>query len=332
MNMKKVIIAIHGLGNKPGRKILKKWWKAAVREGLANIDKPSKLPKFELIYWSDILYPESLDETENDKNKPLYFREKYEKSLNKKYPEAGKTRRKFLTLAEEAINSIFLNSDYSLNFESLTDNLLKKYFSDLHIYYNIKGSYIDGRTVSPRDLIRTRAASIINKYNGYEIFFIAHSMGSIIAFDVLKYLVPDTKVSVFATMGSPLGLPIIQGKIAAENRIYDNKEIIMSSPPGITDHWYNFSDPLDKIAFDFRLSDDFLPNIYNVKPEDFIVSNNYEIDNIRNPHKSYGYLRAPEFSELLYRFIKKDKNRFLIFIKKMFRKTEIKTGGIDESG
>ncbi len=159
--MKKVIIAIHGLGNKPCRKTLKKWWKAAVKEGLDNIDKPVKLPKFELVYWADILYPEALDETEEDENHPLYFREKYEKSSRIKYQEAGRARKKLLTLIEEAMNSIFLNSDYSLNFESLTDSLLKKYFSDLHIYYNIKASSIDGRIVSPRDLIRSRAARII---------------------------------------------------------------------------------------------------------------------------------------------------------------------------
>ena len=35
--------------------------------------------------------------------------------------------------------------------------------------------------------------------------------------------------------------------------------------------------------------------------------NNYELNDKRNPHKSYGYLRTPEFSKVLYEFIKSEK-------------------------
>ena len=300
--MRKVIIAVHGLGNKPCRKTLKKWWIKSIKEGLRNINKPVHLPRFELIYWADILYTDPLDETLKDTKHPLYLREKYIPASKSAYQEAGKTRQKIQSILDEAADNIFLNDDYSLNFKGLTDNLLRKYFSDLHIYYSINGASIEGNVFRTKDLIRNKTAEILKKYKNYDIFLIAHSMGSIIAFDVLKFLLTDIKINTFATIGSPLGLPVVLGKIAAENKIY-SKDISMKAPDPVKYHWYNFSDPLDKIAFDFRLSDDFHSNSSNIKPEDFVVSNNYETGGIRNPHKSFGYLRTPQFSKVIYNFI-----------------------------
>ncbi len=304
--MKKIIIAVHGLGNKPDRKLLEKWWIEAIKEGLEQIGKPVKIPMFKMIYWADILYSDPLDEKITDKKHPLYFHEKYVRSKGNSHTEAGMTRQKFQSLMEEAMDNIFLNDDYSLNFSGITDKILKKYFSDLHIYYSINGTDLEGKVYRTKDLIRKRIASAIKKYKNYDIFLISHSMGSIIAFDVLKFMLPEIRINTFATIGSPLGLPVVLGKIAAENKIY-SKEISMTTPESVKKHWYNFSDPLDNIAFDFRLSDDFNQNSSNIKPVDFIVSNNYEIEGIRNPHKSYGYLRSPRFSEILYSFITENK-------------------------
>ena len=35
--MKKIIIGVHGLGNKPPADVLEKWWAASIQEGLAAI-------------------------------------------------------------------------------------------------------------------------------------------------------------------------------------------------------------------------------------------------------------------------------------------------------
>ncbi len=77
--MSKVIIGIHGLGNKPSAKTLKTWWKKAMHEGLNNAGHKLRMPKFELVYWADLLYKEPLDETLTDENHPLYLKEKYTK-------------------------------------------------------------------------------------------------------------------------------------------------------------------------------------------------------------------------------------------------------------
>ena len=55
--MAKIIIGIHGLGNKPPPKTLSRWWQAAIREGLERLKKPNQQFAFELVYWAHYLYP-----------------------------------------------------------------------------------------------------------------------------------------------------------------------------------------------------------------------------------------------------------------------------------
>ena len=132
---------------------------------------------------------------------------------------------------------------------------------------------------------------------------IAHSMGSIITFDVLNFLIPAAKINTLVTIGSPLGLPIVVSKIAAEQKKKLKGESIMATPPGVTSNWFNFADIMDHVAINFELADDFRENERGILPTDFLVNNNYEINGEINHHKSFGYLRTPEFSKILSDFI-----------------------------
>ena len=71
-------------------------------------------------------------------------------------------------------------------------------------------------------------------------------MGSIIAFDVLSFFAPQSKIHTFITIGSPLGLPLVISKIAAQykNKPSGRKEMV--NPPGLYGNWFNFSDVLVK--------------------------------------------------------------------------------------
>ena len=48
------------------------------------------------------------------------------------------------------------------------------------------------------------------------------------------------------------------------------------------------------------------------------MNNNYEIDHEKNPHKAFGYLRTPEFSNILLEFIQKKEKRFIQKVKNIF--------------
>jgi hypothetical protein len=66
--MSKIIIGIHGLGNKPPKDLCEKWWKKSLREGLNSIGRKYFNFNFELVYWADILHPTPLNPNEKKKN------------------------------------------------------------------------------------------------------------------------------------------------------------------------------------------------------------------------------------------------------------------------
>jgi len=305
--MKKVIIGIHGLGNKPPHSLLKKWWKDAMLEGFENQNIEKRLPKFELAYWADILHDKPLDYSERNTKSPYYLDEPYTKASGNFVHEDHSYRTRAVDFISNQLNSIFLNKDKSLNYSFISDYILREYFSDLEAYYREEGIDESDKRYKTKDLIRKRIAEIFEKYRNYDIMIVAHSMGSIIGLDVLNFLVADLKINTLVTIGSPLGLPIVVSKMAAEQKIRFNGKSIIASPAGVTKKWYNLADITDKVALNYKLADDFLPNEAGIAPEDFLVNNNYEANEVRNPHKSYGYLRTPEFSKILSDFIGDEK-------------------------
>ena len=293
--MSKLIIGIHGLGNKPSKEVLERWWKEAICEGLTNIGKKALNPKFKLVYWADILYEKPLDETTLD--------ERYTTGVNKSEADQSAFRKKFLDLLEKGADKIFLNDDLSLNYSFLFDSYIHHNFRDLEIYYSDKIVESDKKKRTVKEIIRNRFADCLSDYKNDEIFLVGHSMGSIIAYDVLTFLLKDIKIDTLVTIGSPLGQPYVISKAASELNVHGVKVKKLKTPPGIQRNWYNFSDLEDKVAINYNLSDDYDKNSTGVNVKDIEVYNNYECNGERNPHKSFGYLRTPEFSKTLYEFL-----------------------------
>lgn len=302
--MKKVIIGIHGLGNKPARQIESRWWRLAMKEGLRRIGKSTWLPKFELVYWADLLYEKPLDTRIKDSNDALYLEEPYlpgSKELPEK--ENHDFRKKVLDYVESQLDKLFLNNDYSINYSSMTDVIMHKYFSELEAYYTDRFRDSQGIHVRVRAEIRQRLAAAITKYRDYEIMLIGHSMGSIIAYDVLTFQKPSQSIDWFVTIGSPLGFPIVQGKIAAEWKATTLPVSRLKTPPDVLKKWLNFADLHDRIAIIWQLGKNYSPNTHGVVPFDREVRNDYSNGKSANAHKSYGYLRTQEFAESLSVFI-----------------------------
>lgn len=319
--MAKVIIGVHGLGNKPSKEILEDWWLSAMKEGLERLGKSTTLPKFEMVYWADILYDKPLDISITDREDPYFLEEKYIPSIQKFVPENNERRQKVLDFLEDQLDKLFLNEDLTINFNGIMDTIIHRYFRDLELYYTEECLDENDIKCKARKLIRDRLVTTLKKYENDEIFLIAHSMGSIISYDVLTFLLPDINIHTFVTIGSPLGFPVIQGKIALE---WNSKKLVppkLKTPPGVFKNWYNFADLKDKIALIYQLGKNYQSNWRGVTPQDFIVYNDYESDIEPNHHKSFGYLRAKEFSLILYSFSKKQSfpGKVLSKIISMFR-------------
>ena len=116
---------------------------------------------------------------------------------------------------------------------------------------------------------------------------IAHSQGSMVAFEVLQSLDPkDYPVELFITIGSPLGLQEVKDAFLQRK--------IPLRVPACVKRWVNAADRLDPIAIDASLSDDYAAQANGKPIEDVSVSNR---DSPRNPHSATGYLRTGAVQE-----------------------------------
>lgn len=119
---------------------------------------------------------------------------------------------------------------------------------------------------------------------GQPFIVVAHSQGSMIAYDVLRRLKQeDCAVALFVTIGSPLGLQEVED--------YFKKDGGTLAVPDCVQSWYNFADRLDPVAFDPILANDFSPNAYGKTIQDIPVHN---LDSPRHPHSGTGYLALPQ--------------------------------------
>ncbi len=300
--MAKVIIVIHGLRNKPPKNILLKWVKQSIQEGLNYYNEKVKLPKIELAYWADVLNEKPLSVDETDKKSPYYIDEKFVPNQKiKKYKEII-FRRFIVNTLKKVIHTIFLKKDFSLRLKKVSDKFISNNFSDLEVYFS-ENCEINSLACKQRDDINNRLITLLEKYKNDEIFLIAHSMGSIIAFDTLSFIHSSTNINTFVTMGSPLGAPFVLSRIARLCKSNIQNHIKLKTPESVLKNWFNFADIRDNIAIDYKLHEEFSENSKGVKVKDFLVRNTYKYKGKANHHKSFGYLRAPEFIKILIDFI-----------------------------
>ena len=276
MSASKLIIGIHGLANKPPKDTLAEWWEKAMVEGL---NKNSRLPVTSLdflsIHWADVMYdspdpkPDAYREAAPGALK--YYRDGWMDYLRARVMDAGGD---FLDFMKD-----------KLDIDEPAEKVLKAKLPDLYRYY---------KEDSIRNELRGRLRGAILDNRDKRLMLVAHSMGTIIAYDVLRELGrvdPTLSIEHFVTIGSPLGLPHVKHMIA--------KESPFIRTPSIVKRWSNLADRRDPVALDTHLSDDYEENYAGVKVKDDLVMNDWGGIN----HKSYGYLRTPEFSDLLKTFI-----------------------------
>ncbi len=97
-----------------------------------------------------------------------------------------------------------------------------------------------------RDRIQTRLRAAITAVQG-PLIVVSHSLGSVITYDVLSEAAHAHRdVRLLITLGSPLGYTEIQDKVSQPLQV-----------PGPVGRWTNVADPLDPVALDGQLNNDF---------------------------------------------------------------------------
>lgn len=124
--------------------------------------------------------------------------------------------------------------------------------------------------------IRSRVSAAIPA--GEPLIVIAHSLGTIVAYDVLAER-PELDVRLLITLGSPLGIGNVQRRLG-------DRSGPPAPIPACVAAWLNFADALDPVALELSLSDEF-------EPPNFVVDTIVENRALLN-HDLVGYLVTDE--------------------------------------
>jgi len=156
----------------------------------------------------------------------------------------------------------------------ITRTLTRAFVRDVNDYL-----YVEARRDRMRESVLERL-----RVGGGPFIIVAHSLGSVIAYDVLSRLsAEDAKridVRLLVTVGSPLGITEIQDEV---KRHTGQRKLAV---PKLVRRWLNVADPLDPVAFDKKLADDFARG---GALSDVLQWNE---DSPRHPHSGTGYLHT----------------------------------------
>jgi hypothetical protein len=307
--MARVIIGIHGLNNKAEYAVLKIWWELALREGFKAVGHANIPFEFELIYWADLLYPQTLNAQITNSEHPRYLQQPYKK-VDVHQPQAGDKRlQKILDQLEHVTDKLLRKESVFKRFEGLSLKLIDKRFNDLGQYLNGEQGFGDAAERPVREVIKERFLKVLHRYKNSKICLIAHSMGSIIAYDLLSHENTIPEIDLMITVGSPLAQPTLMAKLTNVNPVFAK----IKTPPPINE-WYNLSDLHDLVAVNYNLSDDYEPNAKGVNPIDQVVQNGYTWEGESNAHHIIGYLQTPECANLVYQFLTENRNAASLFL------------------
>lgn len=276
-----LVIYVHGVGQNDTRDQLKLQW------DLALFGRDLGL-RSRMAYWADLVHPEMLQrESTSVQRKSAKTDDKLniENLLNDAgVPEGAKDHARDLTLS--LLRNIGVQEDQRQVGKKILPlpAWLRKPISRAFIQALIGDTSAYFFTSGMRKKIRARLTTELNITGSQPVTIVAHSQGSIIAYEVLS-LLKDGSINIDAliTIGSPLGIQEIQDYLVPNEPL---------SVPSIVKRWHNFADPLDPVAFDKNLAGDFQPT--GAIEDEIIINSNTRLQWGFNPHSAVGYLAHPK--------------------------------------
>lgn len=256
---------IHGIANKPRPEELLRILRNALADG------PDPLPLGELgvtsssVYWADLLYAEPLEDVSQFEARIEGREEDVELSASSgtELPETrGAEEARFVEalLAKTSMTSFAeLVADETLERVPLPWALkkifLKAYLRDVHHYlFDVEFGPPGRPAVFIQKAIRRRLVSALAApHVSTPHVVVAHSMGTVIAYDCLKRVAECPPIDGLITLGSPLGIDEIQDRLRPEHTRHDG-----FPRATLAGAWVNVTDRLDPVcAFDPDIRNDF---------------------------------------------------------------------------
>jgi subtilisin family serine protease len=282
------VVYIHGIGNKPPAEVLRCQWDQALF-GRAMGERTR------MAYWVDrrrYPVPEAGTCSDRDEGPTISQAEQRVLSSFGLAPVGGDLHALIDALAdtpqqraklEELLDQVqagaapaTLGPDARGLWSGLNEILLRlvsaALLQDVHDFF-----FVPARREAMERSLRERLMA-----GGGPFVVVAHSQGSMIAYEVLRKLqAAECEVALFLTVGSPLGLPAVRSMFKQD--IGKRK---LPFPPCVR-AWYNVADRRDPVALDGDLSDDI--EGANGRFGNFTDAG-INPDGPRNPHSGSGYL------------------------------------------
>lgn len=314
--MSKHLFLVHGRNFKPSEDALKRNWLEAIRHGLERDEHHESLTDYENMSPTFVYYGElsnSFLESEDnpydeeqdiaDRNDCLEELKKYDRDAF--LGEKGEER--YLALGgassvKETLADIFADIAHHCG---VAAPLMRMVAEDVDHYW-------EPDTAFGSD-VRWKLTEPLSKAleNGDDILLVAHSLGTMISYDVLwkfshygeyKNLRdavskgPNSKPVTLVTLGSPLANETVKkhlkGSAANGNRRY----------PTLVRKWENFAAWDDFISHDESIEDDYRKMKRGGAVESITDHRIYNLavrNGTSNPHHGVGYLVHPKFIEIL---------------------------------
>lgn len=289
---------VHGIGNKPPAEQLRGIWRAALAAN--GLDLDARGVSSSMVYWADLLNAKPLAESQ------LEAADDPELAT---VPDVGmlwavRAQGEEALFVERLAHAIGYEDPAARAqvFEAWgpagwpTQRLMELFLRDVHHYlFDVEFSPRPDETYRIRQEVRKRTIEALTRgseQSGPHVL-VGHSLGTVIGYDCL-IRVPDCPgVDGFLTIGSPLGLHVVQDRLLPE---WTRRDGFPSAR--LRGRWVNVYDGLDPVAgFDAVLADDF--------QRDGVVA----IDDIEEPnsggwrHSIVKYLAGPRLSGELQRLL-----------------------------
>ena len=271
------LVFIHGISNKPASGELLNIWQRVLgrdEDGDPGVPLSTRGISSSLIYWADVMYDKpDLDIAAHESgaaDAPLGVPEAIERDW--RAGVGGEQEAQWLSAFEAAYGIDPNAPDAEEPLEAVRERLeriplpwfikrrfMKLFARDTHHYlFNSDHSPRAGANYKVRDEIRSRFVAGLKAAaaDGGPLVVMAHSQGTIVAYDCLKNVPDCPQIDTFITVGSPLGMDEVQDKLAPG---YSDDDAYPSAK--VRGDWHNVYDPLDIVSSPYpNISNDFLAN------------------------------------------------------------------------
>lgn len=299
--MCKTIIFVHGKDFKPEQKDLKELWFKAVRlslnrdygiKAVESFDKAKKI----FVYYGDI---------SND-----FLANKQEGRVNSKLNARKRCLEKLSSYSFQDfydVDKYFELEDYSETYDDIPLSYNRSSLSlDMKEYWNLDTYY--GSDIRSKLLEPLKEALNSND----DIMLVTHSLGSIVAFDVLwklshygefrKEYGSKKKISLWLTLDSELGNDKIKNNLKGATSMKEKKYplnvtkwVDIAAKEGFATYGSNVKNNYGEMDYKYELVDSIrCIDVYNLATR----------NGKSNPHSSLGYLMHPEVSSQIDEWLK----------------------------